>query len=596
MDYGSTYTERREKILTLRLQKVYREAQKDLEEGFEAFLKKHRKKGEEMLNKLANGDITQDEYASWMRGQVFQGKRWQASIDQATDTLRQANEIALTMVRNEQRVVYAENANIEACKMENDFDASFSIYDESTVDRLIRGKPELMPRKVLNGRKDRAWNQGVISNAVSQAVIQGESIPKLAKRLAHDVSSTDMKAMTRYARTAMTAAQNAGRIDTLNRATAMGIEVKKQWLATLDKRTRDSHRYLDGQTQDVNKPFHSELGKIMYPGDPNADDQCDVWNCRCTLIYVYPKYSKYEKDWRKEEEIDGQTYQKWKEDKKKEPNKSAPKGKEQKTDVSSIPTLQTYNEAVGWAKEKFELEIEELRTGWAKVDSQIEAFDQFEEEIPEYIKSISEAIEKNEFASRTSAKNVYDILESGRFKSQIESGHSNGVLDIDKRKSVANQLFAYGEELNIKNNEYEIYGYLDNSPRAGMYGNCRIVFKKENLIDRTTFTVGDSLEMYEAGADPFATLVNKPDIVSYGTRQFSDSVPNAPQRLKEIQRDFGSLKENGYLSDGNYLELQFHGGVTINDIEYIQVSKSDAKASEIEKIANEKGVKIKWMP
>ena len=39
---------------------------------------------------------------------------------------------------------------------------------------------------------------------------------------------------------------------------------------------------LDGQLADVDKPFHSELGDIMYPGDPEADP-ANVYNCRCTL-------------------------------------------------------------------------------------------------------------------------------------------------------------------------------------------------------------------------------------------------------------------------------------------------------------------------
>ena len=51
----------------------------------------------------------------------------------------------------------------------------------------------------------------------------------------------------------------------------------------MDGRTRHAHAALDGQTQDQDKPFHSELGDIMYPGDPAASPS-NVYNCRCTLI------------------------------------------------------------------------------------------------------------------------------------------------------------------------------------------------------------------------------------------------------------------------------------------------------------------------
>ena len=39
-----------------------------------------------------------------------------------------------------------------------------------------------------------------------------------------------MKAMTRYARTAMTVAQNSDRIESIHRAEEMGLFVRKQWI------------------------------------------------------------------------------------------------------------------------------------------------------------------------------------------------------------------------------------------------------------------------------------------------------------------------------------------------------------------------------
>lgn len=35
----------------------------------------------------------------------------------------------------------------------------------------------------------------------------------------------------------------------------MGVQLKKQWLATLDGKTRHEHRMLDGQTVDVEESF-----------------------------------------------------------------------------------------------------------------------------------------------------------------------------------------------------------------------------------------------------------------------------------------------------------------------------------------------------
>lgn len=63
----------------------------------------------------------------------------------------------------------------------------------------------------------------------------------------------------------------------------MGIKLKKEWLATLDGRTRHAHAMLDGQTAETDKPFHVDGYEIMYPGDTSAPGYL-VYNCRCTLI------------------------------------------------------------------------------------------------------------------------------------------------------------------------------------------------------------------------------------------------------------------------------------------------------------------------
>lgn len=280
-----------EKILKLgsKFEKVYGQAAKEIE----ADLKKLEAEcGPEMrrLEKaLADGTITPEE-ANWLKMQTLKKAGLEKKLDQATGVMLHANQKALAMTNGEQLHVFAENANYQAYQLEKDvnLNLSFAIYDENTVEKLIRDNPELLPRRVdVDGNKDKAWNKTKMSNAVAQAVIQGYSIPKLAKRIAAETGEANMKAMTRYARTAMTGAQNMGRIAMLHRAQDLGIQVKKVWLATLDSRTRDSHRHMDGVSAEVDKKFTTPLGsKMECPGDL-AGKPGDVWNCRCTLTYDY---------------------------------------------------------------------------------------------------------------------------------------------------------------------------------------------------------------------------------------------------------------------------------------------------------------------
>ena len=60
----------------------------------------------------------------------------------------------------------------------------------------------------------------------------------------------------------------------------MGIKVRKEWLATIDGRTRHSHAMLDGKVVDKDKKFENGC---MFPGDPNGSPE-ETYNCRCTLI------------------------------------------------------------------------------------------------------------------------------------------------------------------------------------------------------------------------------------------------------------------------------------------------------------------------
>ena len=291
IDPGTLAAEKAVDDLTDELKGVYGQAAKELKEEFDKFTDAFQAKMAQKQQDLQSGKITQAEYDAWVQNQLKTSELFQAKVDQMTDTLLHANQKAVAMINGETLGVFAENANFQAYQITQDakVNLSFAIYDENTARKLIQDKPELLPRKVVNGQKDKAWNQKQIAGAVAQAVLQGESIPKLAKRIAQETASTNMKAMVRYARTAMTGAQNAGRMEMLHQAKGMGIKVKKRWLATLDSRTRDNHRKLDGQIKDIDEPFEGEYGKIMFPGDPEGHPG-DVYNCRCTLVYEYEGY------------------------------------------------------------------------------------------------------------------------------------------------------------------------------------------------------------------------------------------------------------------------------------------------------------------
>lgn len=66
------------------------------------------------------------------------------------------------------------------------------------------------------------------------------------------------------------------------------------WRSTKDKRTRESHRDMDGQTVKIGEMFITGDGnELAYPGDPNGEAS-DVVNCRCWLEPSIDFYSGLE--------------------------------------------------------------------------------------------------------------------------------------------------------------------------------------------------------------------------------------------------------------------------------------------------------------
>ena len=131
------------------------------------------------------------------------------------------------------------------------------------------------------------WNAKKVNGALLQSIQSGEGIPKIASRL-QTVTDMNKRAAIRNARTMVTSAENVGRVNSMKDLANQGVDMLKKWMSTWDDRTRDTHLALNGQKIPINKTFSNGL---KYPGDPNGEP-AEVYNCRCTLGYVYNGFNK----------------------------------------------------------------------------------------------------------------------------------------------------------------------------------------------------------------------------------------------------------------------------------------------------------------
>lgn len=280
-------TDRELAELERRIASVYNQAAKDIQPKIDAFFDRFREQDEAMKKKLDAGEINKYQYQNWRKKQLLYGERFKALQDTLAERMTKANEVAAAYINDTTPGVYSLNRNYAAYTVEKvGGNVGFTLWDESTVRRLLKEQPGLMPfypedRAIQRGI-DLAFGRKKIQEYITSGILRGQSIPAIAKDLRVSLPGMNRASSIRAARTAMTSAQNGGRMDSYKAAANMGLKIRKRWVATKDDRTRKSHRGMDGETVDWDKPFSNGL---MYPGDPSGPGR-ETYNCRCTMRTV----------------------------------------------------------------------------------------------------------------------------------------------------------------------------------------------------------------------------------------------------------------------------------------------------------------------
>ncbi len=337
-DKGHMETEALLRALEKRIAAEYRKANREITRKVNAYMSEFKRKDKEWREKLENGDITEAEYKAWQTGQVMIGKRWEEMRHTLAQDYANTNDLAKQMAFDSMPDVYALNHNYATFEVEKGgkVDTSYTLYDRPTVERLIRDNPKLLPdprpgsplAQKLAKHKELRWEEQHVQSVVLQSILQGESLEQTAKRFTQ-LTEMNYRQSVRYARTATTGAQNAGRVDGYKRAEKLGVDMKQVWLATLDSRTRHEHRVLDGQEVDVGEPFIMDGFKLKYPGDPAAPAHL-LFNCRCTVIAKVNGVDFNVSDkTQRDDKIGDMSYEEWKGEHKTAPKppENVPEGK-----------------------------------------------------------------------------------------------------------------------------------------------------------------------------------------------------------------------------------------------------------------------------
>ena len=203
---------------------------------------------------------------------------------------------------------------------------------------------------------------------------------------------------------------------------------------------------------------------------------------------------------------------------------------------------------------------------------------------------IEDMVERADFFIATQLGVLEKIMNvDGRWKSQFETGTSQGTLNPRYRAVAEMRMFGFNktkdsempiatydinvpeESLTTNKERRPIYGYFSDEEHGAInyegkippptnvnwYGTVNVKIKKERAVKKATITFHDSLDPTN---DWPPTPAAKPHFTSFRLRYSGGEILN-------------KLKGPSVVNWGeSYTEVQFHGGLTMDDVESIHIS------------------------
>lgn len=165
------------------------------------------------------------------------------------------------------------------------------------------------------------------------------------------------------------------------------------------------------------------------------------------------------------------------------------------------------------------------------------------------------------------------VLDDGRFKTQFETGTSGGGFNPGARYSAEQKGLGVPPGLDVtKRPVYAAVG--TDATNLSMYGDVEFTLK-EDVKRRSTIVLGDSLYSMDEGSAVGTPYLN-PTKAGFDRRAW----------------DYGMMG----VGEISYIEVQVHGGLTVNDVAAIKVIRrptySDEMIDRVKNLASRYNIKV----
>ena len=158
--------------------------------------------------------------------------------------------------------------------------------DQKAVTRAIQTDSKISQGLYTRLGEDVKSLKTSIRAELSRGIANGSTWNDVARKIGKAFKNTPFsKAYNnsmRIARTEGHRVQIRSAMDAQQAAKDKGADVVKQWDATLDDRTRETHRMLDGQIRELDEPF--EVGGMRADAPGMFNNPAEDCNCRCALL------------------------------------------------------------------------------------------------------------------------------------------------------------------------------------------------------------------------------------------------------------------------------------------------------------------------
>lgn len=426
---------------------------------------------------------------------------------------------------------------------------------------------------------------------IGQHLVTGGRQESLAQKLAERMN-VSLSSAQRLVRTELNHITNKARMDSYKEA---GVEYF-EFVATLDQKTSEICRHMDGEIIPVK---HAQPGVNMPSLHPY---------CRSTTVPHFPEDEESFVEARVARDEQGRTYiidniryEDWVQEKAAphfadKVKKLLAKYSKDGVLVDSLGHLFGPKYEAGAHVKQSPKTLINFRQHSKLYEDEVRSFTLQHGDTPEaldsYLEALKDYLDEGELAMRIPDTSVLKKILGSKFKNQFETGTSKGYLGEDTRKRQALLMFGLkrSDIDNMLNGDFEKYGYLaSKDPEddfkhipVSQYGDIIIKFKKETVAYRTTYTIGDSLGVGQIVPgkydDPSLSGVALVDLERF--RKDTKKFTYLNNLFRDDYKSFGRKSRELGTHNLPYVELQYHGELTPDDIKSITFKRSEVKMTE----------------